>query len=414
MTNKQHLDIIKQGVNIWYLWRKNNPEIQPDLSEANLVEENLVYVNFCKTNLGRANLKRANLKGANLIGAKLIGADLAGADLYKANLMGADLSKTNLSGANLAKANLGEANVCNANLVRANLVEANLVGANFTGVKLYKANIVRANCTKASFFESDLYNANLFGVDLTEADLSRADLTRVNFTEANLTNANLTNASLVETNFGKANLTGCHIYGISAWRLNLKDANQLNLIITPLEESVITVDNIEVAQFIYLLLHNEKIRYIIDTITSKVVLILGRFTSERKAVLDTIREEVRRFNYLPVMFDFNKPASRDITETVSTLAHMARFIIADITNAKSLPQELERIVPNLPSVPVLPLLQGSFDEYGMFEHFKRYPWVLKIHQYKDTEDLIKSIEEKVISPLEAKVKELRGIVETSG
>lgn len=55
---------------------------------------------------------------------------------------------------------------------------------------------------------------------------------------------------------------------------------------------MITVDNLEVAQFIYLLLNNEKIRQVIDTITSKVVLILGRFTDERKSVIDAIREEL--------------------------------------------------------------------------------------------------------------------------
>jgi hypothetical protein len=94
---------------------------------------------------------------------------------------------------------------------------------------------------------------------------------------------------------------------------------------------VITVDNVEVAQFIYLLLHNEKIREVIDTIAKKAVLILGRFAGERKAVLDAIREKLRRQNYLPILFDFEKPASRDLTETISTLAHMARFIIADLT-----------------------------------------------------------------------------------
>jgi hypothetical protein len=31
---------------------------------------------------------------------------------------------------------------------------------------------------------------------------------------------------------------------------------------------------------------------VIDTITSKAVLILGRFTDERKAVLDALREEL--------------------------------------------------------------------------------------------------------------------------
>jgi hypothetical protein len=47
----------------------------------------------------------------------------------------------------------------------------------------------------------------------------------------------------------------------------LTGAKQQNLIITSSNESEITVDNIEVAQFVYLLLHNEKIRDVIDTIT---------------------------------------------------------------------------------------------------------------------------------------------------
>ena len=60
------------------------------------------------------------------------------------------------------------------------------------------------------------------------------------------------------------------------------------------------------------------------------VLILGRFTDERKAVLDALREELRRRDYTPVLFDFEKPRSRSTLETVSTLAHMARFVIADL------------------------------------------------------------------------------------
>jgi hypothetical protein len=62
------------------------------------------------------------------------------------------------------------------------------------------------------------------------------------------------------------------------------------------------------------MLQNQKVRDVIDTITSKVVLILGRFTDERKAVLDGLREELRKRNYLPILFDFSVPATRDITE----------------------------------------------------------------------------------------------------
>jgi hypothetical protein len=167
------------------------------------------------------------------------------------------------------------------------------------------------------------------------------------------------------------------------------------------------VDRLDVAQFIYLLLNNSEIRHVIDTITSKVVLILGRFAEQRKSVLDAIRSELRKRDYLPILFDWEKPSSRDITETVSTLAHMAKFVIADITDPRSIPQELMKIVPNLPSVPVQPLLLASQSDYGMFEHFKRFPWVLPVALYKDEGELLESLEQKVILPAEAEVKKLR-------
>ena len=86
------------------------------------------------------------------------------------------------------------------------------------------------------------------------------------------------------------------------------------------------------------MLHNQKIRDVIDTITSKAVLILGRFTDERKTVLDAFREELRKRNYLPILFDFDKPTSQTTDETITLLARMSRFVIADISDAKSVLQ----------------------------------------------------------------------------
>jgi hypothetical protein len=84
------------------------------------------------------------------------------------------------------------------------------------------------------------------------------------------------------------------VYGVSAWDINVNNGTeQTNLIISKTEEVTITLDNLEVAQFIYLMLNNKKIRDIIDTISSKAVLILGRFTPERKAILDTINLKSR-------------------------------------------------------------------------------------------------------------------------
>lgn len=182
---------------------------------------------------------------------------------------------------------------------------------------------------------------------------------------------------------------------------------QQDLIITPLGEPEITVDDLEVAQFIYLLLNNQNIRNVIDTITSKAVLILGRFTPERKAVLDAIKDELRRRNYLPIVFDFQNPSGKSVDETINLLARMSRFVIADITDAKSIPQELRGIVPDNPSIPVVPLILKEQREYGMFDHFRRYPWVLPLHEYESPETLLRDIIPAIIAPAEEKVEELR-------
>jgi uncharacterized protein YjbI with pentapeptide repeats len=265
---------------------------------------------------------------------------------------------------------------------------------------LSRADLHAANLAGADFFRADFFRADLCGANLHEANLHAADLAG-----ACLERANLRTSVLVDTNFEGANLTGYSVYGIAAWNANLGGAHQSDLVITYGDEPMITVDNLEVAQFIYLLLHNEKIRQVIDTITSKAVLILGRFTPERKVVLDAIREELRRRNYLPILFDFEKPASRDLTETISTVAHMARFIIADLTEPSSLPKELEAIVPTL-AVPVQPVIEGVTSPYAMFPDYWKYSWVLKVYRYESPERLIAALGDKVIAPAEVKVQEL--------
>jgi hypothetical protein len=118
---------------------------------------------------------------------------------------------------------------------------------------------------------------------------------------------------------------------------------------------------------------------VIDTIGKKAVLILGRFTADRKTVLDAIREELRKRDYLPILFDFGKPASQDLTATVSTLAHLARFIIADLTDPSSIPHEL--VVPTTP-VPIQPIILSGNSEFAMFQDLRRrHPWVLTTHRY---------------------------------
>ena len=415
MPAEEHLQIIRQGVDVWNEWREKNPELIPDLvqailsgaklSRADLSGADLTQAHLIEADLIGANLSEANLRRVKLIQANLSGADLSGANLSEANLREADLGGADLVGADLRRANLRKASLKGADLYNADLSGADLSGADLRKADLFKANLRGANLSGVDLFRARLYKANLSGANLGGADFRRADLSVANLSETNLTGAGLEAATLVEVDLTDADLTGCRIYGASAWRVRLDGAKQQNLIITPANEPQITVDNIEVAQFVYLLLHNQKVRDVIDTITSKAVLILGRFTDKRKAVLDALREELRNRDYLPILFDFAVPATRDITETVSLLARMARFIIADLTDPSSIPKELEAIVPNL-AVPVQPLLEGTSRPYAMFKDYWKYEWVLPLYRYEGLEPLLASLADKVIAPAEAKVKAL--------
>ena len=85
---------------------------------------------------------------------------------------------------------------------------------------------------------------------------------------------------------------------------------------------------------------------------------------------------------------------------------MARFIIADITDPKAIPQELSMIVCNLQSVPVLPLLHDSAEPWGMFSSISRRSTVLPILEYSSESELIGKIQTGVINVAEQKAVEL--------
>lgn len=408
---------------------KNMCLVEANLSGSNVSESNLSGAHLRKANLRSADLRgvdfsKANLSEANLSGTDLRGSiDHTGTDhhtdyaliVFHTNFSDALLFHTNFSRANLSRIDLSQMDLQQVVLDDANLQEANLANSLLQGICLTSTNLSGANLRNANLRNATLRGVNLSDADLTGADLSNAKILKTNFSGAILSTANfshalldasdLSGAYLCGTNFHNATFIGCRIYGIAAWDTQLDDAKQENFIITPPEQSEITVDNLEVAQFIYLLLNDAKIRNVINTITSKVVLILGRFTDERKPVLDALRDELRKYNFSPVVFDFDPSAKRDLTETVSLLANMSRFVIADITDAKSIPQELHAIVPHLPSVIVQPILHIDAREYAMFEHYERYPWVLPIYHYQDIPSLLASIEEHIIKPVEKMERE---------
>ncbi len=192
MANYKHVELLKEGVQVWNDWRSADPDIKPNLSGANLVQTVLVESNLRqadlrktdlrKTNLSHSDLYKVDLRNANLRGAQLVKTDLRGAnlsgailidaDLRKADLHGADLRRTNLTNADLHDADLGETNLGEANLTRASLISATLERSNLRGANLVDASLIIANLTGTDFSLATLTGTKLYG---TERDDWRID-----------------------------------------------------------------------------------------------------------------------------------------------------------------------------------------------------------------------------------------------
>lgn len=371
MSNPEHLAILRQGSATWNAWRRDHPAVLPDLSDEILPE--LPELSFLH------------------------------ADLHGANLRSVTLLNPNFNGANLRRAILTEATFIDPLLIEADFSFADLRGASAINAQARFARFNHAKCQGLSLHGADLWKAEFRYADLRESDL--------------------TNTHMLQTDFSRADLSGSYVYGVAAWDVVLTEARQDSLVISEVtdiggdgneangmfttRDPRITVDNLEVAQFIHLLLRNDRIRRVIDSITSKVVLILGRFTPDRKAVLDGIREELRRRDWVPILFDFDKPTQRDFTETIVTLAGMARFVVADISNPSSSPLELQATVPNY-MIPFVTILQKGERPFSMFRDLKaKYgDWVLDVLEYDSVENLRLAFESAIIAPALEKHAEL--------
>jgi hypothetical protein len=106
------------------------------------------------------------------------------------------------------------------------------------------------------------------------------------------------------------------------------------------------------------------------------------------------------------MFDFERPRDRDFIETIKTLTGMCRFVIADITNPKSSPLELQATVPDY-MIPFVPILQKGESPFSVFRGLKaKYDWVLDTLVYDSTENLLRGLDKAVICPALQKSEEL--------
>ncbi len=136
MANQEQLDILKQGVDVWNKWRKDNPTIKIDLSNANLKDGDFSRVAFWGANLNQA--------------------DLSGSNLSEANLYESTLGLSNLMAANLNEAHFKSANFFLTNCEFANFSKTELWGVKFSQVNLAQTDFKDAYLGQSIFVDTDL------------------------------------------------------------------------------------------------------------------------------------------------------------------------------------------------------------------------------------------------------------------
>lgn len=367
MADDEHVDILWEGVDAWNDWRHRNPDIQPDLS----------FVDF----------ESEDFSGGDFHSVNFFSADMSGeAGFDNCNFRGASFEFTDMLDAYCMESDFRE-----ALFVNANLSEVDFAGSDFRDAQLHSCHLLEANFSSA---------------DLRGADLNFSNLSHAVFDDADLRGADLSGALMKNTRLRRAELSGARVFGVTPWDVDLEGAIQTDLVITPADRPRVTVDDLELAQFMYLLLENHNLRRVIETMTSRVVLVLGRFGDKRRDLLDLLQTRIREQGLVPLSIDVTRMKSSPLVDTTTLLARLARFVIADLTGAPQLLQVFEAFVPEV-AVPVLPIDSSKSARKTGFTDAWKYPWYLRSARYETTAQLAELLTPEWFERVERKRRELR-------
>lgn len=366
MASRLQLHLLREGQAVWNLWRQQHSRKQPNLREADLAGVSLRRVNLCGARLSGADLREADLSDADLSYADLCGAQMNGAKLRRAcldharlsraHLSGVRLNNASLKGADLSHAILTGADLRNADLHQAELSETALDGANLNGADLTEAKLYKAKLQGVKLLKAKLCSARLNGANLTDASLDQANLAGANLYEAVLEYTSLNGASLrdaclcqvrlLHASLVRANMDGCQVAGMVVQGVKFQETTQQNLVISLPGTPAVLTDHLEVARFLELLSGRERLRDLIENISTRFVLLLGSFS----ATWERTCAALRAHGYHPVSVDGDKVVHRDVTQILAPLARLACLLITDQPETSDVVVQIRKLCPALPII----------------------------------------------------------------
>lgn len=299
---------------------------------------------------------------------------------------------------------------------------------NFSGLYLSNATIYNAFAEGLNLQNSKIIDCIFEEGDFSRANFSNTEFVNTRFNKTILTDAYFDGASFINCNLNRINITNANfclkeiketvVYGVSAWDLKTCDEmKQSKLIIERtygLYSDIIAegriplmADNIELAQFIYYLSNHKKMRDVLNILNAKGILLLGQFKDGGLDRLYKLHDWLKEKNYMPMIFDFDRPVSMDYTETVITMAGLSKIIIADLSGG-SVPQELHATLTNFQK-PII--AYSNTGAYSMFKDLKRKNPYAFDFEYADDSDLFDKMETYLIEADKGHVQLIHDLAE---
>lgn len=299
----------------------------------------------------------------------------------------------------------------------------------FSGLELTNVSIHNAFAEGLNIQGSKIAHCHFEEGNFAGADFSNAEFVNTTFNKTILADANFDGASFVNCNLNRINITNANfclreiretvVYGVSAWDLKTCDEmKQSRLIIEKTYELYsdiiangkipLMVDNIELAQFIYYLSNHKKMRDVLNILNAKGVLLLGQFKDGGLERLYKLYDWLKEKNYMPMIFDFERPVNMDYTETVITMAGLSKMIIADLSGG-SVPQELHATLTNFQKPIIAYSKTGA---YSMFKDLKRKNPYAFDFEYIDDADLFTKMDTNLKEADKGLVQIIHDLAET--
>ncbi len=316
MANPDHFKLFLQGPKVWNEWRKENPQIEPNLSGE------FIYPHFARTNQG---------------------------PLRKADVASSDPE-----------------------------IPFNFSRTNFHKSSFESTIFPNADMRECYLYETDMSRAGFPGADFSGSMIRKAYCSSTDFSKAIFVDCVLNNSTFIGTDFSGARLEGCNVYGVSAWEIILDEKTvQKELFLhrdnfsrkdIGLRSDVLSyVDDLALAQFFYFLNQPDGFGKSLKQLNRRSVLLLGKFKEGGLELLKMVGEMLRSRNYIPIVFDFDPSKHSNLIENVTTMAGLSRIVLANLEGG-SVPAELARVTANYRN-PVIGWIHDNKHEsvYAMFK-----------------------------------------------